>query len=147
MYGRAPNATAFTQSVRLFLEQPAGVYFKDSVDFGEKGITATQVTCYSKRIVDGTFAVAMVDSIRESVEEAAPMLAPGAYSEFFLFYDGFKLITQETVRNVIMAGVAVFIITTIILADMVASIIVTLMIGLTDTMLFGKIKRMVRMHF
>lgn len=146
MHGRVPNATAFTQSVQIFLENSAGATFRDSVVFGEKGITATQLICYTKQIVDGTFAVSTMDNLRRTVREAAPALDPGAYSGFFLFFDGFKLITKETIRNVIMAGAVVFIITTIILANIVAAALVTLMIALTDTMLFGRSSSLICSH-
>lgn len=138
LHGRAPNATAFTQWVKFFLEEPSGVYFQDSVVFGEDRITETKISCYSQNIKDGATAMATVDNVRRAVEESAPIFDPGAYSLSFLFYDGYRLIAWETVRNVLMAGVVVFILTTIVLADVVASIIVTLMIALTDIMLFGE---------
>lgn len=106
--------------------------------FGEREILSTRIDCYTQNIVDGRFAVATVDSIRNSVQAAAPVFDPLAYTLTFLFFDGFKVIVQETVRNAALAAVAVFIITMIVLASFSAALIVTIMIILTDVMLFGK---------
>lgn len=135
---RPPNATAFTDWVQVYLNDPAGAYFRDNIVFGENGIVSTRIDCYTQDIVDGKFAVATVDSIRNSVQEAAPVFDPLAYTLTFLFFDGFKVIVEETVRNAAMAASAVLVITMIVLASFTAAVIVTMMIVLTDIMLFGE---------
>ncbi|GMH36708.1 hypothetical protein BSKO_04581 [Bryopsis sp. KO-2023] len=137
--GRAPNATAFTDWTRFFLNNEAGIYYRDLVVYDDDAtkIISTRFDGFTVDIEDGNMAIDVVDALRDSSEAAAEIFSPIAYSPVFLFYDGFRVIAWETVRNVLMAGVVVFVILTIVLADLVASMIVTLMIALTDIMLFG----------
>lgn len=135
---RAPNATAFNDWVRQYLNHPAGVFYKNSLIFGEDGIESTKFSAYTLDIKDGRFAVNTVDSVRAAAGNAAPVFDPVVYSRAFISYDGFRVIAWETIRNVLLAGFAVYIITSIVLANFVASSIVTLMIALTDVMLFGE---------
>lgn len=133
----APNATAFYEWLHLYLDDPAGKVFKDHVVFGEDGIISARFTAFTKEIKDGSFAVATVENIRNTAGAAAPVFGPIAYTLTFLFYDGFKVISCETVRNVVMAGVVVFVILAAVLANIQVACIVTVMIVLTDIMLFG----------
>lgn len=134
----APNSTVFYQWLHYYLDSPSGKAFKDHVVFGENGIRSTRFTAFTKEIKDGAFAVATVENVRNAASTAAPVFEPIAYTLTFLFYDGFKVIAWETVRNVVMAGGAVFVILTTILANMQMALIVTTMIALTDVMLFGE---------
>ena len=53
------------------------------------------------------------------------------------FY-GIHVVQYVTVRNVLLAGAAVFVIVTLTLANVTAAAAVTVMVALTDTLLFGK---------
>lgn len=88
-------------------------------------------------IVNGDQSVALVDSVRNSVETAAPSFDPCAFTIVFLFFDGFKVITWETLRNVIMAGVGVFVMTVIVLSNIPTAIIVVIMVAFTDIVVVG----------
>lgn len=103
-----------------------------------KHIVSSKIDGFSKDIANGEFAVAMVDGLRGVARNSAPSLHAISYHYTFLFYDGFRVITRETILNVAMAGVAVFLVTTILLADLTAAICVGLMVALTDIGLFGE---------
>lgn len=135
---RAPNATAFYEWLHAYLDDPAGKAFKNDVIFGKDGIKSTRFTAFTESIKDGDFAVTAVQNIRDTTAAAASVLDPSAYAMTFLFYDGFKVITGETVRNILMAGAAVFVVLAVVLANIQMAFIVTVMITLTDVMLFGK---------
>lgn len=122
----------------MFLNDPAGKAFESHVVFGEDGIISTRFTAFTEVIKDGDFAVAAVDNIRSTVAAAGSTFEPSAYALTFLLYDGFKVIAWETVRNVAMAGAVVLVILAIVLANLQMACIVTLMIALTDVMLFGE---------
>lgn len=62
-----------------------------------------------------------------------------AYTQAFLFFDGFKVIESETVRNVLVAGAAVFVICVITLGSVQAGIAVTAMVACVDVCVFGEL--------
>lgn len=138
--GLPPNSTAFVEWTWEFLISEKGRAYFGSVVFSRdlKQIVSTKVDGFSKDVVSGEFAVAMVDGLRSVAQSAAPSLQAISYHYTFLFYDGFRVITRETIWNVAMAGGAVFMVTTILLADFAAAICVGLMVALTDVVLFGK---------
>ncbi|CAD7701856.1 unnamed protein product [Ostreobium quekettii] len=100
-------------------------------------IISSRIDGQSQDVVDGQFAVDLVDSLRDTAKAAIPDLDPIAYNPVFLFYDGFRVIAWETVRNVLMAGVAVFVMSLIVLSNFFAGLAVLAMVAATDVMLFG----------
>lgn len=58
-------------------------------------------------------------------------------AQSFFNYDGFSVVTGNTIRNVIAAAVAVFIVMLILLASIPAASLVLLMVALCDVGLFG----------
>ena len=88
-------------------------------------------------IEDGEQSIDLLDSIRDTIEAAAPSLDPVPFAMAFLFFDGYRVIAWETIRNVLMAGVGVFIMNVIVLASIPMASIVAGMVALTDVMLFG----------
>jgi len=70
-------------------------------------------------------------------EETAPDLKPIAFDLMFLFYDSLRVAVQQTINNVVLAGVAVFLLCMITLADIGGASLVLLVVVLTDVVLFG----------
>lgn len=119
-----------------------GAFYKSNLIFNRSAeparIISSKFDGWSKDVEDGEFAVDLVDSLRDTAEAAIPDLDPIAFNTIFLFYDGFRVIAWETTRNVILAGVAVFVMSLLVLADFFAAVIVLGMVAATDIMLFGK---------
>ncbi|GMH38211.1 hypothetical protein BSKO_06095 [Bryopsis sp. KO-2023] len=136
---RAPNVTAFNEWLMEFLLTPDGRQFMPDVRFDPQGskIIATRIDGYTRNIKDGSYAIRCVDSLRETASRAAPELDPVAYHFMFLYIDGFRIMKWETIRNVIIGGVAVFAVTLLVLANVSAALLVVLMVALTDVMLLG----------
>eukprot|EP00803_Ostreobium_quekettii_P005785 evm.model.scf_971.2 EVM.evm.TU.scf_971.2 scf_971:22748-36081(-) len=137
--GRAPNATAFVDLVREFVRTDGALYH-DDVRFDDTGddIAASRlVRGHSRDLVDGDYTVKFVDSVRRTARRGIPQLDPFVYNFFFPFVDGLRVIQFVTLRNVLMAGAAVFLVVLATLANFLAAVAVVLMIGLTDVMLFG----------
>ncbi|KAF5838333.1 hypothetical protein DUNSADRAFT_3004 [Dunaliella salina] len=102
-------------------------------------------------------AVDLTNNVRMLAQKAAPQLNGMAFSrncgdallrelvrqhsprceESFYNYDGFDVVTSLTLRNVITAAVAVFIVMLILLANIPAALLVLAMIVLCDVGLFG----------
>lgn len=116
-----------------------GAFYNSNVIFDSNGdkILTTRISGFTNDIKSGSYAVHTVDSLRKTVKQVAPDLDPVVYSYGFLYYDGYRVIAWETIRNVMLAAAAVFLMTLVILANLTASISVLLMVAFTDIMLFG----------
>ena len=137
--GAPPDSDSFHNWLREFLRGP-GAVFEDFVIFNnqsESRVISSKINAVTVNIEDGEQSIDLLDSIRDTVEEAAPSLDPVPFTIAFLFYDGYRVIAWETIRNVLMAGVGVFVVNVIVLASVPMAGIVVSMVALTDIMLFG----------
>merc|ERR1712070_61202 len=112
-------------------------------------IRMSEIACEFGTITANDQQVEATDAVR-SIVDSFPELGdltvatargdatfPFAYSYVFLFYDGLEVIRMETLRNVLIAGVAVAIVTLILLANVVSSFIVVAMLALVDVNVLG----------
>lgn len=137
--GKAPNATVFNVWLREFLDG-SGQFFRHDLIFseGQDGhVISSKIDGITVDIIDGEQSVDILDSLRNSVEAAAPSLDPVPFAATFLFYDGYRIITWETIRNVLMAAVGVFVMNVIVLASLQMASIVVSMVALTDVVVIG----------
>ncbi|GLI67802.1 hypothetical protein VaNZ11_012090 [Volvox africanus] len=136
--GRAPNETAFNSWLQKWLSTDGRGFSHNVLINANTGrIVGSRIDGFTKDVEDGSWAVKCVDSTRAAVEAAAPDLDPIAFGFSYTFWDGFRTIAFSTVTNVIIAGAAVFLVTMILLADVVASLIVGTMVVLSDVGVFG----------
>ena len=84
---------------------------------------------------DGQTAVDAMDSLRDSVEYSNPKLI--AFTHPFIFWEGYRIMLREMLRNVIMAGAAVFILVSLLLANIQMGAYIVLSIAAVDTCLLG----------
>ena len=134
-----PDSESFHKWLREFLRGP-GAVFENFVIFSNGSnsrVISSKIDAVTVDIEDGRQSIDLLDSIRDTVEEAAPSLDPVPFAVAFLFFDGYRVIAWETIRNVLMAGVGVFIMNVIVLASIPMAGIVVGMVALTDVMLFG----------
>ena len=137
--GSAPDAFAFNRWLKEYLDGP-GVFYKDYVVFSEEAglrVVSSRIVVSSVDIVDGKQSIQLLDSIRASIQDAAPSLDPIAFSKTFLFFDGLRAIAWETIRNVIIIGIGVFVMNVIVLTCIRTAAFVVSMVALTDIVLFG----------
>ena len=139
MDGEILDAASFNAWLQEYLEgdgliYSANVLFTNGTD---RRVFSSQIDATTVDIIDGQQSVDLVDSIRDSIEGAAPSFDPIAFQINFLFFDGYRVIAWETVRNVMMAAVGVFVMNVIVLASLPMAFFVVSMVALTDVMLFG----------
>uniref|UniRef100_A0A6U4II24 SSD domain-containing protein n=2 Tax=Phaeomonas parva TaxID=124430 RepID=A0A6U4II24_9STRA len=77
-----------------------------------------------------------MDSVRNTADEF-PELDAIAFSFPFVFFEGLAIVYEETIRNVLLALVVVFIVALIFLADLSAALIVLINIAVVDVCLLG----------
>ncbi|KAF5826705.1 patched family-domain-containing protein [Dunaliella salina] len=96
-----------------------------------------QMTGFSQNYEDATWAVELTDDIRARAAQAAPALDAIAFSPAFFSYDSYRVVVDNTLRTVIAACVAVFVVMVIMLASIQGSLLVLAMVVLSDVGLFG----------
>jgi len=137
--GRPGSQNDFMAWLIEWLSTPQGAAFEGNVVFNpdRTDLLSSKMTGYSKEYVDASWAVKLTEDVRMLAEKAAPNLNGMAFSRSFYNYDGFDMVTSLTLRNVITAAVAVFIVMLILLANIPAALLVLAMIVLCDVGLFG----------
>lgn len=60
-------------------------------------------------------------AVRDVAANAAPSFDAFAYSDPFLFYEGFAVIQRDTLQAILIAGALVFVICLIMLGDLVSA--------------------------
>ncbi|KAG2500557.1 hypothetical protein HYH03_001328 [Edaphochlamys debaryana] len=136
--GRAPNETAFEAWVQAWLAGPGVGNTENVLISNTTGrIYASRIIAFTEDVVDGSWAVRCVDSVRATVEAAAPGLDAIAYAPSFIAWDGYRTIAMSTVFNVAIAATFVFIMLLFLLADIIAALVVGTMVVLCDVGVFG----------
>merc|ERR1712032_1026497 len=131
---------AFVLEVSRFISSPAGSRFAKDVAFEKAsgdpvGIVGTRAFYQGKITDDAGKDVEFVNKLRESADKRPLDAFPFFYA--FLFYDGYALMVEETIRNVVVALVCVLIVTTVLLGDILGSLLVVSMVGIVDVCLLG----------
>jgi len=131
---------AFALEVSKFISSPAGSRFAKDVVFEKAsgnvmGIMGTRAFYQGKLTEDAGQDIELVNKIRESTGKKPLDAFPFYYA--FLFYDGFALMVEETIRNVVVALVCVLLVTTVLLGDILGSFLVVSMVGIVDVCLLG----------
>eukprot|EP00803_Ostreobium_quekettii_P005975 evm.model.scf_1009.2 EVM.evm.TU.scf_1009.2 scf_1009:10842-19479(+) len=136
--GRAPNATAFTAWMQEFLSTTGQGHIGDVI-FSEDGsrIVSTRTLAFMSSEGRMSELIGAADAIQAAAAAAAPTLRAFPFGFLFPFLEGFRIITSETIKNVVSAAAAVAVICLFVLADAVATASVVAMVMLTDLWLFG----------
>lgn len=137
--GRPGSEADFYSGIRSFLDRSKGSPFRELIvftDSSRSAIRATEAQAYYGVLPTGQSRVdAMLTSRRNA--RAASELDVIAYSFPFLFWEGLAIVVEQTVRNLLLAAVAVFCICLVLLANVWAALLVLLMIALVDVQLLG----------
>jgi predicted RND superfamily exporter protein len=137
---KASNA-AFTSELKTFVGSTAGKRFAKDIVFitdsagAAIGIIASRVLYFLKETKSGGEDIKQVEAIRGCVGDT-PLNAL-AFAFPLLFIDGLEVVDRETIQNVIIACACVFLVTLVMLADLLAATMVLLMIALVDVCILG----------
>jgi len=134
------SASAFANEVKTFVASPAGKRFANDVKFaidasGANSVTASRSMVFMKETKSGGEDVESMNAVRDCVSGGPLEAFPFFYA--FLYFDGLDVVDGECIQNVLLASLCVFVVSVIMLADIVAASIVLLMIGLVDVCLLG----------
>jgi len=137
---KASNA-AFASEAQTFVTTAAGGRFAKDIVFTTDsngvatGISGARAAFLSYSLKDGEDQIDLTKTTRASVN-GQPL---GAFPFFtaFLYFDGNAVVGSETIQNILIACVCVFIVNLVMLADFFAAALVLLMIGLVDICILG----------
>lgn len=142
-YGMPVNKTHFYTNLKPFLESPIGAPFSKYLE-----ITGSEVPdikwCYFPMQQVVSTDVWMNEYIMEEVRHIADTadIKGGkcfSYSLFHIFTEVIRYVETEIMRNFILAGVAIFIVTLVLIVDLITSFFVLVCVGLTTLDIMGSI--------
>jgi predicted RND superfamily exporter protein len=142
--GRSDRAkvseSAFVEELSQFVASPAGARFAPDIIFTVQGqnavsIKGTRVFYLGMPTKNGGDDIEFVKALRESTDSKPLEAFP--FFNVFLYFDGYALMLDETIRNVVIALVCVLFVTAALLGDIVASLLVVSMVGIVDICLLG----------
>lgn len=138
------DAASYYASVHSYVQSSSGRLFQKWVSFVDPadpsaGIAASQVQGFTTGDFDTSVGVRHMRGVRECVSssELASPLEPFAYSFWYLYLEGAAIIASETIRNVILASVSVWVVTLFLLGHVGASFVTFLNVALADLELLG----------
>ena len=138
MYKKNITGPRFLPELKAFLRIPNFTYFNQDLKFSEDDtkLEASRVLGFMKSGGSSTFQKNAMLTLREDIVEkskldAFPITRP------FIFFEQFVLISTETIRNLVIAGLAVFIVTSPFLVDCRVALLVVLNFAALICELFG----------
>ena len=138
MYRRKTTGAGFLPELKAFLRIPNFAYFNQDLKFSEDGtkLEASRVLGFMKSDGSSTFQKNAMFTLRDDIAEkskldAFPIVRP------FIFFEQFAITSRETIRNLIIAALAVLVVTSPFLVDCTVTFIVVLNFAALICELFG----------
>lgn len=102
----------FPSLMNVFLKQPAYSYFKKDIKFSSDGksIESSLLSAVTKPTTNSNVQKDLMISIRKDLKEKSK-LTVFAINKNFIYFEQYVIIAEETLRNLIIAGLAVLVIT------------------------------------
>lgn len=131
------NPVDFQSTLDVYLNG-TGEPYASNLRFGSQGeLEASSMQCLLTAESQLTlFRIDQMDACR-AVGNVAPLVDPIAFNFRFLFWDGYKEVREQVFLNIILAGLAVFVIGVILLGNFTAAFCVLLMIACIDLEILG----------
>ncbi|KAJ7385704.1 Patched domain-containing protein 3 [Desmophyllum pertusum] len=138
MYKRNITSPRFLPELKAFLHIPDFSYFSQDLKFSKDGtqLEASRVLGFMKSSSSSTFQKNAMLTLREDITEkstldAFPIARP------FIFFEQYAITSRETTRNLIIAALAVLVVTSPFLVDCTVTILVVLNFAALICELFG----------
>lgn len=123
--GNVNSSQDYLKSLHKFLDSDEGRAYSEKIVFAEDGeISATQIDAFWSDSTVRRSITNMRDS-RRAVKRAAPSLEPIVYSSVFVWLEGLRIITSETIRSLIVACAVVVVVLVLLLGDLAVAAVVS----------------------
>lgn len=115
----------FMPALKMFLEIPQFSSFKQDVKLSSNGdrVIASRIVAFMKSNPTSTFQKNAMLTIRDDLANKSP-LNVFPISRSFIFFEQYAIIGRETAKNLIIAALAVLVVTSLFLIDCSVTIIV-----------------------
>ena len=113
---------SFMPALKSFLETPEFSFFKQSVKLSSGGsrVIASRIVAFMKNDPSSTFQKNAMLTIREDFANKSPLnVIP--INRNFIFFEQYAIIARETTRNLIIAALAVLLVTSLFLVDCIVT--------------------------
>lgn len=128
----------FMPALKSFLEIPEFSFLKQSVKLSSNGsrVVASRIVAFMKDDSSSTFQKDAMLTIREDLANKSSLnVIP--ISRFFIFFEQYAIIARETTRNLIIAALAVLVVTSLFLVDCSVTVLVVVNFVALVLELFG----------
>ena len=114
----------FMPALRTFLEIPKCSPFKQDVKLSPNGshVIASRIVAFMKNNPSSTFQKNAMLTIRDDLDKSPLKVIP--ISRPFIFFEQYAIIARETTRNLVIAALAVLVVTSLFLVDCSVTIVV-----------------------
>lgn len=114
----------FMPALRTFLEIPKFSPFKQDVKLSPNGshVIASRIVAFMKNNPSSTFQKNAMLTIRDDLDKSPLKVIP--ISRPFIFFEQYAIIARETTRNLVIAALAVLVVTSLFLVDCSVTIVV-----------------------
>ena len=128
----------FLPELKVFLNIPDFAYFNQDLKFSEDGkkLEASRVFGFMKNDGSSTFQKNAMLTLRDDIAEKTDLDA-FPITRVFIFFEQYAITSRETLRNLIIAAIAVLVVTSPFLVDCTVTIIVVLNFASLICELFG----------
>lgn len=115
----------FMPALKLFLKIPEFSSFNQDVKLSSNGshVTSSRIMAFMKNNPSSTFQKDAMLTIREDLAKKSPLnVIP--ISRPFIFFEQYAIIARETTRNLVIAALAVLVVTSLFLVDCTVTLLV-----------------------
>ena len=137
---RSMNITgaAFLPALKAFLNVSDFSYFAQDVKFSEDGskLEASRILAFMKSSGISTFQKNAMLTLREDIAEKSKLDA-FPITRSFIFFEQYAITSRETIRNLLIAALAVLVVTSPFLVDCTVTVLVVLNFAALICELFG----------
>ena len=129
---------SFLPGLKTFLSQPEFSFFRQDLKFSSDGskLEASRILCFMKSNGESTFQKSAMQTIRDDLETKS-QLGVFPITRPFIFFEQYAITSRETIRNLIIAAITVFVITSPFLVDCTVAILVLFNFAALICELFG----------
>ena len=132
------TGSAFLPQLEIFLSIPSFTYFEQDLKFSKdrQQLEASRILGYMKSNSESTFQKNAMLTLREDLAKKSkldvfPITRP------FIFFEQYAITSRETIRNLLIAALAVFVVTSPFLVDCTVTLLVLLNFAALICELFG----------
>jgi predicted RND superfamily exporter protein len=132
------SAAAFYGNLSAYING-RGAQFKENINWNTEmtAVLATKTFAQFDKIGSANGNIRSMESTRETVAPYKESLGAMVFSPPFVFWEGLAVVYYETIRNIIITLVVVYLVCIIFLADIWAATLCGMMIVLIDVCLLG----------